>query len=82
MTITLFQGLMLTIMAVIVGLDFFLEAFFIFRPIIVATLTGAILGDVVLGLKVGALIELAFAGLTPAGGTQPPNPVFAGLMGV
>ena len=34
------------------------------------------------GLKVGALIELAFAGLTPAGGTQPPNPVFAGLMGV
>ena len=78
MTITLFQGLMLTIMTVIVGLDFFLEAFFIFRPIIVATLTGAILGDVVLGLKVGALIELAFAGLTPAGGTQPPNPVFAG----
>ena len=36
----------------------------------------------VLGLKVGALIELAFAGLTPAVGTQPPNSVFAGLMGV
>ena len=36
----------------------------------------------VLGLKVGALIELAFAGLTPAVGKQPPNPVFAGLMGV
>ena len=44
-------------------------------------IVGIILGDVVLGLKVGALIELAFAGLTPAGGTQPPNPVFAGLMG-
>ena len=73
MTITLFQGLMLTIMAVIVGLDFFLEAFFIFRPIIVATLTGAILGNVVLGLKVGDLIELAFASLTPAVGTQPPT---------
>ena len=53
-----------------------------FLPFIVATLTGAILGNVVFGLKVGALIELAFAGLTPAGGTQPPNPVFAGLMGV
>ena len=73
MTITLFQGLMLTIMAVIVGLDFFLEAFFIFRPIIVATLTGAILGNVVLGVKVGDLIELAFASLTPAVGTQPPT---------
>lgn len=32
----------------------------------VSTFTGIILGDVVLGLKVGALIELAFAGLTPA----------------
>lgn len=81
MQITLVQGLMLTVMTIIVGLDFFLEAFFIFRPLIVSTLTGLILGDVVLGLKVGALIELAFAGLTPAGGTQPPNPIFAGLMG-
>ena len=73
MTIALFQGLMLTIMTVIVGVDFFLDAFFIFRPIIVATLTGAILGNVVLGLKVGDLIELAFASLTPAVGTQPPT---------
>ncbi|MBR4422137.1 MAG: PTS N-acetylgalactosamine transporter subunit IIC [Erysipelotrichaceae bacterium] len=81
MSISLTQGILLTIMAVIVGLDFFLEAFFIFRPLIVSTLTGMILGNVTLGLKVGALIELAFAGLTPAGGTQPPNPVFAGLMG-
>lgn len=81
MTITLVQGLLLTVMAIIVGIDFFLEALFIFRPLIVATLTGLILGNVTLGLKVGALIELAFAGLTPAGGTQPPNPVFAGLMG-
>ena len=64
---------MLTIMTVIVGVDFFLDAFFIFRPIIVATLTGAILGNVVLGVKVGDLIELAFASLTPAVGTQPPT---------
>ncbi len=81
MEITLVQGLLLAIMATIVGLDFFLEAFFIFRPLIVSTLTGIILGEPVMGLKVGALIELSFAGLTPAGGTQPPNPVFAGLMG-
>ena len=67
MSISLTQGILLTIMAVIVGLDFFLEAFFIFRPLIVSTLTGMILGNVTLGLKVGALIELAFAGLTPAG---------------
>lgn len=79
-SITLLQGLLLTIMAAIVGIDFWLEALFIFRPIIVCTLTGIILGDVQLGLLAGGLTELAFSGLTPAGGTQPPNPVLAGVM--
>ena len=59
MEITLIQGLMLAVMAIIVGLDFFLEAFFIFRPLMVSTFTGLILNDVVLGLKVGALVELS-----------------------
>ncbi|MEG1943616.1 MAG: PTS sugar transporter subunit IIC, partial [Angelakisella sp.] len=78
--ITLVQGLLLAILAIIVGTDFWLEALFIFRPIIVCTLTGAILGNLELGLITGGLTELAFAGLTPAGGTQPPNPVLAGIM--
>lgn len=78
--ITLVQGLLLSIMAIIFGIDFWLEALFIFRPIIVCTITGLILGDVGLGLVAGGLTELAFAGLTPAGGTQPPNPVLAGVM--
>lgn len=80
MHVTLFQGILLAITAMICGLDFWLEALFIFRPLIVSTLTGLILNDVQLGLTTGALTELAFAGLTPAGGTQPPNPVLAGFM--
>lgn len=80
MEITLFQGLAIAIIAIIVGLDFWLEAFFLFRPIIVSTLVGIALGDVHLGLITGGITELAFAGLTPAGGTQPPNPVLAGVM--
>ncbi len=80
MEITLMQGIGLAIMAIIVGVDFWLESFFIFRPIIVSTLTGLILGDIQLGLLTGGITELAFAGLTPAGGTQPPNPVLAGVM--
>jgi PTS system galactosamine-specific IIC component len=79
-TITLMQGIGLAAMAIIVGIDFWLEGLFIFRPIIVCTLTGLILGDLKLGLLAGGLTELAFAGLTPAGGTQPPNPVLAGIM--
>lgn len=80
MEITLLQGLLLAVAAVIIGLDYWLEAFFIFRPLIVSTITGVILGNPVLGMTTGALCELSFAGLTPAGGTQPPNPVLAGFM--
>jgi len=80
MEITFIQGLLLSIAAMIFGIDFWLESFFIFRPLIVSTITGLILGDVKLGLTTGALTELAFAGLTPAGGTQPPNPILAGVM--
>ena len=79
-SITFAQGLALTVLAIIVGVDFWLEALFIFRPIIVCTLTGLILGDLQTGLIAGGLTELAFAGLTPAGGTQPPNPILAGIM--
>jgi len=82
MQITLIQGLLLALAAVVIGVDYWLEAFFIFRPIIVATITGIILGNVELGLVAGGLTELAFAGLTPAGGTQPPNPILAGVMTV
>ena len=80
MEITFIQGLLLSIATMIFGIDFWLESFFIFRPLIVSTITGMILGNVKLGLTTGALTELAFAGLTPAGGTQPPNPILAGVM--
>lgn len=79
-SITLLQGILLAVMAIIVGFDFWLEGLYIFRPIIVCTLTGLILGDLRTGLIAGGLTELAFAGLTPVGGTQPPNPILAGIM--
>ena len=78
--ITLAQGLALAGIAFFLGIDFWLEALFLFRPIIVCTLSGFILGDVQIGLITGGLTELAFAGLTPAGGVQPPNPILAGIM--
>lgn len=80
MEITLLQGVLLALLAFIVGMDFYLEIFFWFRPIICGTITGLILGDLQTGLVCGGATELAFAGLTPAGGTQPPNPILAGIM--
>ncbi|WP_125762137.1 PTS galactosamine transporter subunit IIC [Companilactobacillus hulinensis] len=82
MTITLTQGILIAVWAMIAGLDCWLQAFYIFRPIIVCTITGLILGDLQLGVIAGGLTELAFAGLTPAGGTQPPNTVLCGIMTV
>lgn len=79
-SITLTQGILLAVMSIVVGIDFWLESLYIFRPIIVCTLTGLIIGDLHTGLIAGSLTELAFAGLTPAGGTQPPNPILAGVM--
>jgi len=82
MDITLTQGIILAIIAIVCGFDFWLEGLYIFRPMIVSTLTGIVLGDVQLGVIAGGLTELVFAGLTPAGGTQPPNPILAGVMTV
>ena len=82
MSITLTQGLMLSIFAVIAGLDSWLEVLYIFRPIISCTVAGFILGVPTLGIIAGGLTELTFAGLTPAGGTQPPNPAVCGIMTV
>lgn len=78
--ITLIQGILISLAAFIVGMDFYLEVFFWFRPIIIGTITGFILGNPQVGIIGRGLAELAFAGLTPAGGTQPPNPILAGIM--
>ena len=82
MTVTLAQGIIVSIFALLAGIDFWLEGLYIFRPMIVCTITGLILGDATTGIIAGGLTELAFAGLTPVGGTQPPNPIMAGIMTV
>lgn len=82
MNITLTQGLIVSLFALIAGVDFWLEGFYWFRPMIVCTVTGLLIGDLTLGIIAGGLTELTFAGLTPVGGTQPPNPVMAGIMTV
>lgn len=82
MAVSLVQGILLSVLAMIGGLDFWLEIFYIHRPIIMGTLAGLILGNLTLGVIIGGTIELVFAGLTSAGGTQPPNPVLTSIMAV
>jgi mannose/fructose/N-acetylgalactosamine-specific phosphotransferase system component IIC len=48
--------------------------FLIARPLVVATLAGAVLGDVGAGLLVGMLLEGVYVGDVPAGGARFPEP--------
>jgi len=48
--------------------------FLIARPLVVATVAGAILGDVQAGLLVGMLLEGVYIGDIPAGGARFPEP--------
>lgn len=80
MSISLGQGILLSLMAFIVAWDKRWESFFIFRPIMVCTFAGIILNDVQLGLKTGAIAELSCLGLLTVGGTVPPDPLMTGLM--
>lgn len=82
MQITLLQGILLSVFGAIAGVDSYTEALYIFRPIISCAITGVILGDPMTGLLAGGIAELTFAGLTNAGGTQPPNPAVCGIMTV
>jgi mannose/fructose/N-acetylgalactosamine-specific phosphotransferase system component IIC len=51
------------------------------RPIVVGPLVGLILGDLKMGLAVGASFELIFMGAAAIGGAVPPNIVIAAVLG-
>ncbi|MGI9277112.1 MAG: PTS N-acetylgalactosamine transporter subunit IIC [Endozoicomonas sp.] len=78
---TLFQGLLVALFAGIAGIDMFNGITHIHRPIVGATVVGLILGDLQTGLLVGGTLELAFMGMVPLGGAQPPNMVAGGIIG-
>ena len=48
------------------------------RPVVVGPLAGWILGDVVLGLHVGALVELVWISVLPIGPYTPPDATLTG----
>lgn len=80
MQITLLQGILLTVVGFICGIDQLTENFYWFRPMVVSFFAGIVLGDVSLGVACGAVSELSYLGLLTVGGTVPPNPLMAGMM--
>ena len=82
MEITLLQGIIIALVVMIIVVDRQLEALFIFRPIIVCPIVGAILGDLNTGLIAGGMVELAFAGIAPIGGASVPEALLTSVMTV
>lgn len=82
MNITLLQGVLLAVIIFAIAWDARWECFFVFHPIVICMITGAVLGNIRLGLEAGAIAELSYLGLTTVGGTVPPNALIAGLMTV
>ena len=52
------------------------------RPIVLGPLVGLILGDLQMGIVVGATLELAFLGQVSVGAYIPPNVIVGGVLGL
>ncbi len=62
------------VVAILCGLDRTAAGqFMICRPIVAAPLTGWLLGEVAIGLQVGAMLELLWLGRLPVGAAIPPD---------
>ncbi len=68
------EYLLAGIIAILAGLDRTAAMqFMVSRPIVAAPLTGLVLGDPIVGLHVGILIELLWLGRLPVGAAIPPD---------
>lgn len=65
----------------IAGLDFYGSGLMIGRPIVTAPIVGLMMGDMQSGLLIGATLELAWLGLMPLAGAQPPNVTIGAAVG-
>lgn len=78
----LLQAILVGLWAGIAGVEQFNGTESLHRPIVSGLIVGLILGDVKTGLMAGAMMELAWLGLVPLAGAQPPNIVIGGIAGI
>jgi phosphotransferase system PTS sorbose-specific IIC subunit len=76
------QALLIGLWAGFCGIEQFDGLETLHRPIVSGLVVGLILGDLKTGLYVGGMLELAYMGLMPLAGAQPPNVVIGGIVGV
>lgn len=78
---TLLTSILLGLVALAANLDWVLGGSMLARPMIVGTLTGLVMGDMVTGIIIGATIEMAFIGAFSIGAALPPDMVTGTILG-
>ena len=68
-----YEALLVAAWAFLCGIDKYDIALNIHRPLITGPVVGLIMGDMQIGLIAGATLELAWLGLVPNAGAQPPD---------
>ena len=68
-----YEALLVAVWAFFCGIDKYDVALNIHRPLITGPVVGFIMGDMQIGLMAGATLELAWLGLVPNAGAQPPD---------
>lgn len=77
----LITSILLSLVAFVANLDYVTGSSMMARPIVVGTLVGIVMGNIQLGVSVGAVIELAFIGSFSIGAALPPDMVTGTILG-
>ena len=75
------QAIMLGLVAMLGNAEYLFGTCLLSRPLIMGTFTGIVMGDVMLGVKIGAAMELAFMGAFSIGASIPPEMISGTVLG-
>ncbi len=82
MDTSIIQIMLIGLVTGLAGLDILVGLTHFHRPVVLGPIIGLILGDVQIGIIVGAMVELSLIGAAPLAGAQPPNVIIAGMSAV
>lgn len=77
----LIQAILLAVLTAFIVVDWMLGTNNISRPIVSSVFVGMIMGDIKMGIIMGATLELAFIGAITIGAARPPDIVSGGILG-
>lgn len=77
----LIQAIMLGLVAMLGNAEYLLGTCLLSRPMIMGMFTGIVLGDIEMGVKIGATMELAFMGAFSIGASIPPEMISGTVLG-